>query len=161
MRDIIRCLCCLLLFASMPVFADGQDGVLGIWLTDEGDARLEIVKQGDVYNGSIVWLKEPLYPADDSKGMGGKPKVDRENPDKTFSIRPIMGLVLIQGFKYVGDNVWSDGTIYNPKNGKLYRCKLTLMMDGSLRVRGYWGISLFGETHIWTRAPSISTAPQQ
>ncbi|MFI4967825.1 MAG: DUF2147 domain-containing protein [Gammaproteobacteria bacterium] len=159
MRNLIRCLCCLLMLAAMQAFADGPDAVLGTWVTADGKARVEVVKAGEVYSGSIVWLKEPLYPADDAS-LPGKPKVDRNNPDKAQQDRPIIGLPLIQGFKYANDNVWSDGTIYDPDSGKLYSCKLTLMMDGSLRVRGYVGISLFGRTEIWTRPPSGSTATQ-
>lgn len=158
---LIRLISCLLLFAAcaMPAWADGPDGVLGVWITADGKARVEITKQGEVYNGNIVWLKEPLYPADD-KSAPGQPKVDRKNPDTSLQGRPIIGLPLIQGFKYAGDNVWSDGTIYDPDSGKLYSCKLTLMMDGSLRVRGYVGISLFGRTEIWAR-PAPGSTPQQ
>jgi len=162
----IRLLLCLLPLSAFAAsaHADGPDGVLGVWVTADGKARVEIVKHGDAYDGDIVWLKEPLYPADD-KTAPGQAKVDRNNPDKTLQARPIIGLPLIQGFKYSGDNVWTDGTIYDPDNGKLYSCKMTLMMDGSLRVRGYVGISLFGRTEIWTRpapdaAPAASTAPQ-
>ena len=160
MRAIRLCFGLLLLVAGIaPALADGPDGVLGTWVTADGKAHVEITRQGDVYNGSIVWLKEPLYPADD-KSSPGQPKVDRKNPDASLQTRPIIGLPLVQGFKYAGDNVWSDGTIYDPDSGKLYSCKMTLMMDGSLRVRGYVGISLFGRTEIWTRlAPEA--APQQ
>jgi uncharacterized protein (DUF2147 family) len=158
---VIRWILCVLLFvaATVPAHADGPDGVLGLWVTADGKARVEVVKHGDVYDGSIVWLKEPLYPADD-KTAPGQPKLDRNNPDTSLQTRPIIGLPLIQGFKYAGDNVWSDGTIYDPDNGKLYSCKMTLMMDGSLRVRGYVGISLFGRTEIWTR-PAQGATPQQ
>lgn len=155
-----RLLACLLLLVAAPAFADGPDGVLGQWITADGDARVEIVKHGDVYDGSIVWLKEPVYGPDDKEGTPGQPKVDVHNPDKSQQSRPIIGLPLVQGFKYAGDNVWSDGTIYDPKSGKLYSCKMTLMMDGSLRVRGYVGISLFGRTEIWTR-PAPGSTPQQ
>lgn len=160
MRAIRLVLALLLLVAGIaPALADGPDGVLGVWVTADGKARIEVTKQDDVYNGSIVWLKEPLYPADD-KTAPGQPKVDRKNPDQALQSRPILGLPLIQGFKYAGDNVWSDGTVYDPDSGKLYSCKLTLMMDGSLRVRGYVGISLFGRTEIWTR-PAPGSATQQ
>jgi uncharacterized protein (DUF2147 family) len=140
--------------------ADDADAVAGAWSTADGKARIEIVKHDGLYDGKIVWLKEPNYPADDKQGMAGRPKVDRENPDKALQNRSIIGLPLIQGFKYAGDNVWSDGQIYDPESGKLYSCKLTLMMDGSLKVRGYWGISLFGRTEIWTRPPADATASQ-
>lgn len=155
---VFLCLLSLAIFAA-PAYADGPDAVLGVWTTGDGKARVEISKQGNVYNGTIVWLKEPLYPADD-KTSPGQPKVDRKNPDKSLQSRAIIGLPLIQGFKYAGDNVWSDGTIYDPDSGKLYSCKMTLMMDGSLRVRGYVGISLFGRTEIWTR-PAPDATPQQ
>jgi uncharacterized protein (DUF2147 family) len=141
------------LFAT-AVLADGADAVVGMWLTKDGKARVEIVKYGETYAGKIVWLKEPQYPADDAKGMGGQTKVDRENPDPALRTQPIIGLPLVQGFKYAGDNVWSDGSIYDPESGKTYSCKMTLMMDGTLRVRGYVGISLFGRTEIWTRPPA-------
>lgn len=155
-------LICLLMLASTlgaPAWADDADGVLGRWLTADGKAQVEIVKDGDVYDGKIVWLKEPQYPADDKQGMGGQTKVDRENPDKSLQSRPIIGLALIQGFKYDGDNVWVDGTIYDPESGKTYSCKITLMMDGRLKVRGYVGISLFGRTEIWSRPLSNNSAP--
>lgn len=162
---MIRTLLPLLLtlcFAAPAWAADDADAVLGSWLTAEGKARVEIEKHDGVYDGRIVWLKEPNYPADD-KTMAGQPKVDRENPDPALKARSIIGLPLISSFKYAGDSVWSDGKIYDPESGKLYSCKMTLMMDGSLKVRGYVGISLFGRTEIWTRpsadAPAAVTRP--
>jgi len=155
---VVILLSALCLSMSPAFAADDGDAVLGQWLTADGKAKIEVMKHGDVYDGRIVWLKESNYPADDKQGMGGKPKVDRENPDKALQSRSIIGLPLIQGFKYAGDNVWSDGKIYDPESGKLYSCKMTLMMDGSLKVRGYVGISLFGRTEIWTRPPTDAPA---
>jgi uncharacterized protein (DUF2147 family) len=158
MRVVLKsCLLLLCLSATVAWAADDADAVLGTWLVQDGKSQVQIVSHDGVYDGTVVWLKEPNYPADD-KTMAGKPKVDRENPDKALQSRPIIGLLLIQGFKYAGDSVWSDGTIYDPRNGKTYSCKLTLMMDGRLKVRGYIGFSLFGETEIWTRPPSDAPA---
>ena len=156
------CLLLLSLTATVAWADDAADGVLGTWVTADGKARIQVVKHGDAYDGSIVWLLEPNYPADDK--MAGKPKVDRENPDQSLQSRPILGLPLLQGFKYAGDGEWNEGKIYDPTNGELYSCNITLMMDGRLKVRGYVGISLFGRTEIWTRppadAPAAATAPQ-
>ena len=158
---IARCLLVLLCLVNGAAWAaDDADAVLGQWLTQDGKAKVEIVKHSDVYDGSIVWLKRPLYTTEDKEGTPGQPKVDLKNPDKSLQGRPIIGLPLIHGFKYAGDNVWSDGQIYDPESGKLYSCKLTLMMDGSLKVRGYWGISLFGRTELWHRPPADTAAPQ-
>ena len=120
MRVFLKsCLLLLCLAATAAWAADDADGMLGTWVTADGKARIQVVKHGDVYDGSIVWLQEPDYPADDEKGMAGKPKVDRENPDPSLQSRPVLGLPLLQGFKYAGDGVWNDGHIYDPSNGKL------------------------------------------
>jgi uncharacterized protein (DUF2147 family) len=155
MRVLLKsCLLLLCLSASSTWAADDADAILGTWVTADGKAHIQVMKHGDVYDGNIVWLKEPNYPADDARGMAGRQKVDRENPDPALQTRPVLGLPLIQGFKYAGDGVWNDGHIYDPESGKLYSCKMTLMMDGRLKVRGYVGISLFGRTEIWTRPPA-------
>ena len=160
---LLRCLLVLLCVMSGAAWADDGDAVLGQWLTTDGKARVEIVKHDGVYDGNIIWLKQPTYTAQDKEGVPGQPKVDLKNPDKALRNRPIIGLPLISGFKYAGDNAWSDGHIYDPESGKLYSCKMTLMMDGRLKVRGYLGISLFGRTEIWTRvplgAPAAATRP--
>ena len=43
------------------------------------------------------------------------------------------------------------GTIYDPRDGKTYKCRMTLKKDGTLEVRGYLGLALFGKTVVWTR----------
>ena len=43
---------------------------------------------------------------------------------------------------------WERGKIYNPKNGKTYKCSIWL--DGNnLKVRGY--LAMFYETQTWTK----------
>lgn len=43
------------------------------------------------------------------------------------------------------------GTIYDPRDEKGYDAKIWITDKGELKVRGYLGISLFGETHTWHR----------
>ncbi len=64
--------------------------------------------------------------------------------------KPIMGLIFIKGLTKDGDE-YSGGKILDPKNGKLYKCYITLEGDDKLKVRGYIGISLFGRTQYWKR----------
>jgi uncharacterized protein (DUF2147 family) len=144
-----------LLLASFAVAAD-EDKILGLWNTPENDCKIEIFKTGTKYCGRIVWLREPLYPPHDDGGMAGRPVVDRENPNPNLRSRPLIGLQLIQGFTYVSKNVWEKGTIYNPDNGKTYRCKMTLSAPNRLEVRGFVGIPLWGATSIWTRQAESS-----
>ncbi len=135
----------LLFCFSMASFAQtGADGCLGTWLTGSKKGHVLVYKQGDRYFGKIVWLKEP-------NDINGKPKVDSKNTDDKLKSRTIMGMVNLSNFKYEGENVWEDGKIYDPENGKLYSCKMTLNNANQLNVRGYMGISLIGRTDVWTR----------
>jgi len=130
-------------------YADEADAILGQWVTEEGKSRVEITKSGGKYYGNILWLKEPNYPEGDEEA--GKTKHDRNNPDKSKQTKPIIGLQVMKGFKHTGGKTWAKGTIYDPENGKTYKCKATLEGTKKLNVRGYIGISLIGRTTVWTR----------
>ncbi len=140
-------LCAMILTAG----AQTRDDVLGKWWNEEKDAQVEIYSCEGKYCGKIAMLKEPNYPANDPKGMAGKPKIDRENPEADKRERPLLGMNLVWGFTRAGENVWEGGFIYNPREGKTYKCKLTLENPDRLKVRGFIGISLIGKTNTWTR----------
>lgn len=131
--------------------SENKEPVLGAWLTTGGDSHVEIVMGTDgKLSGKITWLAEPNYPADDAEA--GKAKHDRLNPDASKQAAPIIGLEVLKGFTKGSDGVWSGGTVYDPKNGKTYKCKITLSEDGKkLNVRGYIGVSLIGRTEVWDR----------
>ena len=141
----------LVVFWAANLLAAEGDALVGKWWNEKKDAQIDIYNCEAKYCGKIVLLKEPVYPANDAKGMAGKPKVDRENPDAAKQKRPIMGLNLLAGFSYAGEKVWEGGTIYNPEDGKTYKCKLTLESPEQLKVRGYVGLPAFGKTQYWTR----------
>ncbi len=142
----------VLLALALPCLAASADDIVGVWLDQAKDARIDISKCGDKYCGKIVWLKNPLYPADSKEGTPGTPKLDNNNPDPSLRKTPRMGLVIMHDFKFAGDNVWSDGKVYDPKNGKTYGGKLTLVSPTQLNLRGFIGVSLFGRTEKWTKA---------
>ncbi len=125
--------------------ADNPDAVVGTWLNGTKKGRIQIYKQGDKYFGKLIWLIEPNDPAT------GKPKIDNKNPEPGLKSRPLLNLNIMTGFSYDGGNVWDDGKIYNPEDGKTYSCKMTLKTPNTLDVRGYVGISLIGKTQTWTR----------
>lgn len=139
------------LSAASSVFGADADGILGLWNTPEKDSKIEIFKCGNKYCGRIAELKEPNYTADDKEGIPGQPKLDRKHPNPDLRTRPLLGLPLMQDFTYSGGNVWEGGKIYDPDNGKTYRCKMTLPAPNRLGVRGFIGFSLFGRTSVWSR----------
>ncbi len=144
----------ILAAAAAPGIAGDGDAILGLWATEpddeDGNAHVEIFEQDGTYHGRIVWLEKPVYGDDDEQGMAGQPKVDRENADPALRSRPILGLPIVAGFVFDGRG-WHKGTIYDPDNGKTYRCKAQLGDHGELRVRGFVGVSLLGRTTTWTR----------
>ena len=126
-------------------FAAAQnDPIEGYWFNEEKSAKVQIYKGRDnKFYGKVAWLKVPT--------RDGKPKMDARNPDPNKRNNPIIGLVILKGFEKDGSKEYDDGTIYDPKNGKTYSCKMTL--DGStLDVRGYVGISMIGRSTKWHRA---------
>lgn len=67
--------------------------------------------------------------------------------------KPILGLEIIRGAKKAdGKDVWEDGKILDPENGKTYGLKMTPIEGGKkLEVRG--SIGPFGRTQTWVRTP--------
>jgi uncharacterized protein (DUF2147 family) len=129
-------------FASFLLKAQSENAISGIWYNTEKTAKVEILKKGSAFIGKIVWLKDP--------NPGGKPAVDKDNPDAKLKSRPLMGLNLLEGLKF-DSGMWEDGTIYDPKTGKTYSCQVTLKSKDVLEVKGYIGFSLIGRTVEWTK----------
>jgi len=134
----------LLLMSFMP-FSNEGDAIVGVWKNGEGTGMVKIFKNGDKYQGKIVWLKVPNDPET------GKPKLDKNHPDEKVRSRPVLGLINTWGFVYKGDKTWDEGNIYDPKNGSTYDCTIRMKDNNTLEVRGYIGISLIGRTDTWTR----------
>lgn len=154
MRPTVMFLIPVFLLFSILSFASGDDAgdILGTWLTTKSTGHkvhIEIYKNKEFYNGKICWLEEAVYPQDDV--MAGNPKVDRNNPDTQLRTRPIIGLEILTGFTYDGNNKWKGGRIYDPENGKTYKCKMTITDEGELKIRGYIGFSMLGRTSVWKR----------
>jgi uncharacterized protein (DUF2147 family) len=137
-----------IIFAALNssfTFSDGNDNkILGTWLNESGKAKVKIVKRGTKFYGKIIWLRDP-------NDESGKQKLDKENPKKELKTKPIVGLEILKGFKYIGDKKWEGGTIYDPENGKTYDCNIAMKDNNTLKIRGYVGISLLGRTTVWSR----------
>jgi uncharacterized protein (DUF2147 family) len=141
----------LILTAAGAGHAAGPDDILGVWFNGEKDAQIELYKCGAKYCGKIIWLKEPNYPEGSKDGMPGTPKLNHNSPDVARKKDPIIGLNIVNDFSFDDENRWTGGTVYDPKNGKTYKGKMTLVSPQRLDLRGYIGISLIGRTTSWTR----------
>ena len=130
-------------FALIPVMGCFAQDVIGKWKLEDGSAIVEVYKQGDAFNGKIVWLNEP-------NGPDGGPAKDRNNPDSKLRSRQLIGLNMLDGLKKTGSE-YTGGKIYDPGNGKTYNC--SMKVDGNvLKVRGSLDKKgLIGRTMDWFR----------
>jgi uncharacterized protein (DUF2147 family) len=135
----------LLASLSFNSFAEKfvADDIVGFWLTKEERAVIEIVKNGEEFEGKLVWLIDIHT---------GKKKdvLDIQNPDEKLQARSLQGLKNLEGFKFDGEE-WNGGEIYDPKKGKNYSANMKLENKNELHLRGYVGIPLFGRTSEWKR----------
>ena len=120
---------------------------IGLWRA-EFDERLrgfiETYACGDMLCGRIQALDEPM-------DREGQPKKDKNNPNPALRDRPLVGAEMMTGFRRKNDIVWTGGSIYDMRDGRTYRGRLTLAEDGTLKVRGYLGTPIIGQTVVWTR----------
>lgn len=124
--------------ATLTVAQTKSDDITGEWLSAKKDTRVLIYRQGPKYYGKVTW------------GTGTSTK-DEKNPDPALRDRDVVGLVILRDFEKGNDGTWLNGTIYDPREGKMYACKMTLKSANTLNIRGYVGISLFGRTDVWSK----------
>ena len=124
----------------------------GLWQAVDDDTKQPtgwflIANHDGVYSGIIA--KMFLKPGEDPNAVCGECKDDRAN-------HPWLGLEIIRGMKQDAEKPekYVDGTILDPRDGKVYKANMTVTPDGqTLVVRGYIGISLLGKNQYWTRLP--------
>lgn len=127
-----------LLLAFAGVAQNKPDDIVGVWRSPQGDAHVQIFQNQGLYYGKIIW------------GTGGA-ETDVNNPNASLRSRKLIGLVMLEHFKFDGAYHWKNGTIYDPRNGETYSCEMWLSDGNNLNIRGFVGMSLFGRTEKWTR----------
>jgi uncharacterized protein (DUF2147 family) len=123
-------------------------GVVGDWLSRDGDAVVRIAPCGETVCGTFVWLRDAIDPAT------GRPEIDAHNPNPALRGRRILGLTFLAGFKPAGGGRWTDGRVYDPESGHTYRAKLSPAPDGRLKLEGCLGPFCRGQ--IWAPAPAFA-----
>jgi uncharacterized protein (DUF2147 family) len=154
---------------GLPVRA-AEPTATGLWeqvdeKTGKPESWFKITERNGIYEGAFV--KIFFKPGEDPNWVCDK----CQGADKG---RPVQTLTLIRGMRRNGLS-YEGGTIMDPRDGQVYRALMRLNPDGqTLEVRGYLGISLFGQSQIWHKlpdnalnsqgtraAPRAGTAPQK
>jgi uncharacterized protein (DUF2147 family) len=119
--------------------------VEGRWLTQPKHGIVEIFRCGDRgLCGRLLWVR--VTRADENPEA-----IDNRNPRTDLRSRSLCGLTMMWGFQPDGSNRWTKGSIYDPESGNTYQATLALQPDGTLELRGYVLVSLFGRSETWTR----------
>jgi len=80
-----------------------------------------------VYDGIAIWIQE-------------------ENLKKNE------GLMFLKGMTFnAKENEWQNASMIYPGTSWKFKAFMSFEKNGRLRVRGYWGVSLFGKTVYWTK----------
>lgn len=147
---VLRALALLLITFALTSTTNGTPSpdnhdIHGLWLESKKQKVAVWIEDCDGrLCGRIYWLKKPLT-------ADGLAKRDPRNPNAALRDRPLCGLMTLNGFRRVSKDTWSNGQIYNPEDGRTFNSTIKLADDGSLKIRGYVGISLFGKTLTWLR----------
>jgi len=132
------------------------EGIVGTWLVENEEARIEIAPCGDELCGTIVWMRFP-------ETEDGVVKRDVHNPDESMRDRTIVGLTILTGVPRTPDEegVFRGGSIYDPQRGRAYGCTVRQESGQVLRVRAFLGISLLGRTTRWTRVDPVAESERR
>jgi hypothetical protein len=52
----------MLIISSAIAQTTGADKVVGVWLSEKKDARIEIFKSGNKYAGKLIWVPKCMRP---------------------------------------------------------------------------------------------------
>lgn len=149
MRSVlIRCLLLPALVAAVPALAADEASPeatpVGKWKTiDDATGKEKSIVAIYEDDGKLAGKVEKL--------LDPEAKTTCDKCEGDLKDQPIVGMRILWGMKKDGSN-WSGGKILDPKNGKTYRCSLSLADGGKkLNVRGFIGIALIGRTQTWIR----------
>lgn len=135
-----------IIFIAFTSGAWAQMTPVGHWQTvddktKEVKSQIHIVDNGGVLSGKIEKLLRQ-----DAKQDAVCSECSDDRKDQ-----PMLGLEIIRGAKKAeGKDVWEDGKILDPENGRNYTLRMTPIEGGrKLEVRGSFGP--FGRTQTWMR----------
>lgn len=139
---------CFALFVSvvsMSALADPMSPV-GTWNTIDDETKkpkslVRITEKDGVISGTVEKIMDPAK--QDSK-------CDDCAADDPRKGKPVIGMTILTGLKKEGDNVYGGGQILDPKNGKTYKAKVTVI-DGGKKLEMRGSILFIGRTQTWVR----------
>lgn len=122
-----------------------SDQILGTWMSEAKDLKVEMFKKDGKYFGKLVWFKS------DPKRPPITTYQDDENPNPALRNRYWLGMVSVENLVYKTAKTWGEGTVYDPNSGRTYTAVVRIPKPNTLVVRGFWGIELLGKNMTFYR----------
>lgn len=117
-----------LVFVFIAFSLSAQE-LAGIWFTEKKDAKVQIYRtQSGLYEGKIIWITP-----------------------KNVEAQKNVGVKILTKLKKEDEKTYSDGKVYHPDQKKYYNATITMLSNNELQLRGYLGVSLFGQTQKWVK----------
>lgn len=139
---------CFVLLSLLMGFACSVSAqpLTGLWKTiDDETGRVKSVVEISERDGQFFGTVVELFrlPEEDQDPHCDKCSDDRKD-------QRVLGMDIVRNME-AEDGEWEEGTICDPKNGKVYGCKMFFENGESdvLKVRGYWGFIY--RTQEWIR----------
>jgi uncharacterized protein (DUF2147 family) len=139
--------CAILLLMTVGALPASAAMPGGTWMFANRVA-LQIFDCSGLLCGKIVWLLRPDNPA-------GQPDIDYLNPNPALRQRHLCGLTIIWGMQSNGQEQWSNGWLYDPKDGITYNITAERTSPSIITARVYRGSPLLGRTEILVRDPPL------
>ena len=144
---------CAMAFAASVFPAGAQEPTAaGLWqIVEKGKPAgwVLFLDRDGVYEGILA--KTIPQPGDDPNEVCGKCTDDRKNA-------PYLGIPFVRDMKRDGLK-YEGGNILDMRDGQIWKAKMAVSPDGQvLTLRGYLGVSLFGQDRTWTRLPDTAMA---
>ena len=139
---------CLMGLNSGLAYAQIIDPTIGTWKTidDKTNQPASLIKIEEI-NGQLEGTIIKTFPKPNETSLITCNLCKDDRKDK-----PIIGMKIMTGLKRDSTGAWSGGTILDPKEGEIYKVKLTTEDGKKMDVRGYVGVPLLGRTQIWYKA---------
>lgn len=135
-------------FSSLSSLAFAQD-ITGTWknIDDKTGSSKAILEIRQEANGTFTAKVVKVTPR-----PGYTPKESCVNCPAPYTNKPILGMDVLTGLKYVEGLNFSGGKIIDPLSGNIYSMKAKLSPNGKrLNLRGYVGISALGRSQTWIK----------
>ncbi|MFK8021813.1 MAG: DUF2147 domain-containing protein [Pseudomonadales bacterium] len=132
-------------FISLFVFAGtsyaDQSQIIGVYWFPDKEGQVEIFEKDGEFSGKVVAYDIP-------------DQLDEKNPDPKLRDQLFLGSLMLEGFTYKPKSKrWEGGTIYDAREGKVYKCRLWFddKDNAVLKARGYIGTPMLGRTEKFER----------